>query len=106
LATVAADPAGSAEQACGRLAESGSGFLVHFDVDVVDFVDLALADHPQINRGLTLAQAMTALQVIVSYPSCRGLVVTEVNPDHGDLHGEDLSRLIDGLVGALSAPAR
>ena len=103
LAEVAADPSGAARQACDRLAESSSRFLVHFDVDVVDFVDLALADYPQINRGLGLPQAMTALGVALAHPGCRGLVLTEVNPDHGDERGGDLTRLIDGLAGAVAA---
>jgi arginase len=40
---------------------SADRFLLHFDVDVVDFLDLPMADIPQHNAGLTFDEAMTCL---------------------------------------------
>jgi arginase len=37
--------------------------LLHLDVDVVDFIDLPIADIPQHNAGLTFDEAMTCLAV-------------------------------------------
>ena len=62
-------------------------FLVHFDVDVIDFFDLPVADVLQHNTGLTFAAAMAALTVLVGHPAFAGLIITEFNPDHGEPNG-------------------
>ena len=97
---VATDPGAAAELALTSLARSGRGFVVHLDIDAVDFTDPALADVPQIHAGLTLEQTMSALRVFLSSPHCLALTPTEINPDHGDEGGEDLRRLVDALAAA------
>ena len=76
-------------------------FLVHFDVDVLDFLDCPLADQPE-DRGLLLAEAIDCLRVFADSPRFGGLVVTEINPDHGDQAGVAVGRLADGIAQALA----
>jgi arginase len=76
-------------------------FLVHFDVDVLDFLDCPLADQPE-DRGLLLHEAMACLAVFAGSPWFGGLVVTEINPDHADIEGATVRRLAEGVAGALA----
>ena len=55
--------------------------MVHFDIDVLSFVDAPLADVPE-PFGLTLSEASTTLTALVASPGFAGLTVTEINPDH------------------------
>ena len=82
-------------------------FVIHFDVDVIDFVDFSIADVPQFNSGLTFREAMDCLLVFCASPRFGGLVVTEFNPDHVDEEGHMaatfVKELTNALTGALSA---
>jgi arginase len=75
-------------------------FLVHFDVDVIDFSDLPVADVPH-ERGLNLQEAADALGVFVSSPRCAGLVVTEFNAER-DPDGVHAKRLIKEIARILA----
>ena len=86
-----------------ELAGTHAGFIVHFDVDVLDFVDCPIADNAyQRNQGLTLEDALTALQMFAGSPAFAGLVVTEVNPDHAPDPGV-LHEFVEGLARALTS---
>jgi len=76
-------------------------FIVHFDVDALDFLDCPLADQPE-DRGLLLDEAMECLAVFAGSAWFGGLVVTEINPDHADTGGETLRRFVEGMAGALA----
>jgi arginase len=76
-------------------------FVVHFDVDVLDFLDCPLADQPE-DRGLLLDEAMESLAVFAGSARFGGLVVTEINPDHADEAGATLRRFVEGIAGALA----
>jgi arginase len=76
--------------------------LLHLDVDVVDFIDLPIADIPQHNAGLTFDEAMTCLVVFARHEGLAGLIITEFNPDHGAEDGSTADALVRGLVGALT----
>jgi arginase len=82
-----------------------SRFLVHFDVDVIDFVDFPIADNAyQRNQGLTLADALRALAALAQSKAFGGVVLTQVNPDHaagqGPLLEEFAERFAQALAGA------
>ena len=77
--------------------------MVHFDVDVIDFVDMPVADVLQHNAGLTFREALACLGVFASSPKCAGLVITELNPDHADEAGETVTVFVQGLVDAVTA---
>jgi arginase len=100
-AEVARDPSAAAREAISVVTASTDRFLVHFDVDVIDFFDLPVADVPQHNTGLTFAAAMAALTVLVGHPAFAGLIITEFNPDHGEPNGSTARILATGLAAAL-----
>jgi arginase len=76
-------------------------FVVHFDVDVIDFYDLPAADVPLYNKGLTKAEAMTALSEFVAHPGFAGMTFAEFNPDHGPPDGSTAHILAKALTEAL-----
>jgi arginase len=78
-------------------------FVVHFDVDVIDFVDFPIADVPQINAGLSFQEAMACLEVFVSSPQFAGLTIAEINPDHADEEGRLATTFVESLVKVLAA---
>jgi arginase len=93
--------AGAAE-ARDAIESDGGPFLIHFDVDVLDFVDCPIADVPHFEHGMTLADAMASLRILAASPHFAGLVVTEINPDHADADGLAIGRFVGELVSALS----
>lgn len=96
-------PQAVAAEALRQIERKAPRFIIHFDVDVIDFVDFPIADVPQYNKGLTFEQAMAALQVLTSSPQFAGIVVTEFNPDHADEEGALAARFVEGLAHALSS---
>ena len=86
-----------------RLESRTGRFLVHFDIDVIDFVDFPAADVLQPNQGLTFSEAFAALQIFCASPKFGGLIVTEFNPDHDDKDGTLAKKLIEGLAQALQS---
>jgi len=95
-------PEQAAEEALARLGTSADRFLLHLDLDVVDFLDLPVADIPLHNAGLTFDEAMRCLTVFAAHEGLAGLVVTEFNPDHGAEDGSTTDALVRGLVAALT----
>jgi arginase len=99
---VAASPEEAAAAALAALPRQVDRVLVHFDVDIIDFVDLPLSEERVRNRGLTFAQAMRVLGVLVADERFAALTITEVNPDHGAEDGSTIETFAVGLVNALS----
>ncbi len=100
IATVdAADvSAATAAEAAGRF----DRYLVHFDVDVIDFLDQPLSENTGHNIGLSFATAAEALSALVAGPGFAGLTVTEHNPLHGAEDGSTTLALATALQRALS----
>jgi arginase len=98
---VAADPRGTADRAAQRY----DRYLVHFDVDVVDFVDQPLSENTGHNIGLPFDAACAALDVLVAGAGFAGLTVTEHNPAHGAEDGSTTAALAAALQRALSFAA-
>lgn len=100
---IAADPKLEAER---LLVEWGYGFdrfIVHLDVDVLNFLDTPLAEYYFArDAGLTLDQAAKALSVFARDPRFSALTVTEINPNHGAEDGSDIVRFIDAIAQALA----
>ena len=96
------EPEAAAQQALHRLTSRCDRVLVHFDVDVIDFTDAPLSEHPGRNVGLPLAKAFEVLDVLLADEHVVGLTVTELNPDHGEPEYATLRAFVDRLVPALS----
>jgi arginase len=90
-----------AMQAVKNLEARVRRFVVYFDVDVIDFTDLPIADVPQFSQGMAFQDAMASLVVFASSPKFGGLTVTEFNPDHTDQEGDQATTFLEGLVRAL-----
>lgn len=101
-ADVRPDPRHAARRALAALGALGADrFVVHFDVDVIDFYDLPAADVPLLNKGLTAVEAMAALSELVASPGFSGMTFAEFNPDHGEPDGSTARVLAEALAGAL-----
>jgi arginase len=103
LATVTADPAGAAGAIAGDWGGRFDRLLVHVDVDVLDYLDLPVAENTRRNRGLSFSQLVAVLRELLAAPNWCALTVCEVNPDHGERDGSTLSVLNDGLADLLAA---
>ena len=99
---VRADPAGVAAAAVAAAAGVAERFVVHFDVDVIGFYELPVADVPLHNLGLTPEQAAAVLGALVAAPGFAGVTVCEFNPDHGAPDGSTARALTTALAGALA----
>jgi len=93
----------AAREALMQLEGRVERFMVHLDVDVIDFVDFPIADVPQINAGLTFQEAMACLEVFVSSPQFAGLTIAEINPDHADEEGTLATTFVANLVSVFTA---
>jgi arginase len=96
-----ADPPGAAREALEALAGCAE-VVVHFDVDVLDFLDAPLAENADRAPGLPLCAAAAILEELLLDPRTRALTVTEFNPHHGD--AATTARLVQALSGALARP--
>jgi arginase len=102
LAQVAADPSGAAREVVNGWARRFGRLLVHVDVDVLDYLDMPIAEEMRRNQGLQFAQLVAALKVLVAAPNWAALTICEVNPDHGELNGSTLRTFNEALADVLS----
>jgi arginase len=101
LATVKADPAGSARGIVDGWARRFERLLVHIDVDVLDFLDFPIAEETRRYPGLRFEQLVAAVRVLVAAPNWTALTICEVNPDH-DPDGSSMRRVSEALADVLS----
>lgn len=95
-----ADPAGSARAVISEWAQQFDRLLLHLDLDVLDYLDMPLAENYRRNRGLRFEQLTSALSSFLQAPNWTALTMTELNPDHCD--AESLHYLVDRLAYLLS----
>jgi arginase len=99
LAEVVANPQAAAERALARVPDR---FLLHFDVDTVDFVDLPLSENTGHNIGMPFETARTALAALAADERLVALTVTEHNPAHGAEDGAASAALAAALAAAIA----
>jgi arginase len=80
-------------------------FLIHFDVDVIDFSDVPLSENTGRGIGISFDSAFEALDVLLAHEALLGLTVTELNPHHGAEDGSDVRRFAERLAGAYRSAA-
>ena len=73
---------------------------MHFDVEIVDFIDAPLSEDTGRNVGVPLQAALDALATLLGDPRATALPVTELNPLHGEADGSTPTRFDDGLARA------
>jgi arginase len=97
---VHADPTQAARAAIEHATTNGRPYLVHFDVDVIDFSDVPLSENTGRGIGIPFDAAFRALEVLLVDPGVLGLTVTELNPHHGPEDGSDVARFAERLAAA------
>jgi arginase len=106
LARVAADPLGAARGVVEGWAPRFRRFLIHVDVDVLDYVDFPIAENTRRHEGLTFSQLVAALGELVAAPNWVALTICEVNPHHAELDGSTLRRFSEAVADILSGAPR
>jgi arginase len=106
LVDVVADPSGAARSVANGWARRFDRLLVHLDVDVLDFLDMPLAENTRRKVGLRFDQLMAALRPLLRAPNWVALTVAEVNPDHGESDGSTLRAFCEALADALAKSPR
>jgi arginase len=99
-AEVIADPVAAGRRALAAFPHRH--LVVHFDVDVLDALDLPLADIATYGTGMRLDHVGPLLRTRVADPRVVGLTVVEANPDH-DPDGTSIRRLVTAVGAALAA---
>jgi arginase len=94
------DPLRSARTALSPLTACDS-LAVHFDVDLVDFLDVPLAENTDRGTAPSLSACGEMLSALLRDQRVRALTVTEFNPHHGSQDGDTTQRLLQVLVKAL-----
>jgi len=106
LAEVDADPTGAAERVAAGWARRFDRLLVHLDVDVLDYVDMPLAENVRRNVGLRFDRLVASLRPLLRAPNWTTLTVSELNPDHGESDGSTVRGFVEALADALAASPR
>jgi arginase len=96
----ASDPQRSVRAALSPLSDC-DGLAVHFDVDLVDFLDAPLAENTDRGIAPSLATCGDMLSELLADTRVRALTVTEFNPHHGAQDGSTTARLLEILVSCL-----
>jgi arginase len=102
LEDVRADPEGAASRALELLANRSDRYAIHLDVDVVDFTDAPLSEHPSRNAGLKLHEMLRALKVLASGPGLVAITLAELNPHNAAADDGLLERFAASLADAIS----
>ena len=98
--STASDPLRSAHNALSPLSGC-DGLAVHFDVDLVDFLDAPLAENTDRGTAPLLTACGDMLSELLTDARVRALTVTEFNPHHGAQDGSTTKRLLEILVSCL-----
>lgn len=96
------DPRGAAQQA--RIALTDGPFVVHLDVDVLDFLDAPIAENVNgRNTGPSIAVLEPALAELLHDQDCWGMSIGQIDPNHATSDATALPRLATALATALTA---
>ena len=97
----AASPVDGARAALAPLSDC-DGLAVHFDVDLVDFLDAPLAENTDRGVAPSLRACEAILSELFADGRVRALNVNEFHPHHGSEDGSTTQRLLEVLVSCLT----
>jgi arginase len=103
LEDVRNDPEAAARYALARAAARSNRYVIHLDVDVVDFTDAPLSEHPSRNTGLKLNEMLSALKILASGPGLVALTLAELNPHNAAADDGLLERFAASFADAIGA---
>jgi arginase len=98
--SAASDPLRSARTALSPLVACDI-LAVHFDVDLVDFLDAPLAENTDRGTAPSLKACAEILSALLRDERVRALTITEFNPHHGSQDGDTTQRLLQVLIKVL-----
>ena len=98
------DAAAAAERALDLVRPRFDRYVVHLDVDVIDFTDAPLSENTGRNIGLSLEAAMGALRGLLARDGLVALTLAELNPAHA-LADEGLLERFAALVAQALEPS-
>jgi arginase len=106
LARVALDdvrggPEAAASRALALVASRSDRLVIHLDVDVVDFTDAPLSEHPSRNTGLKLGEMLSALRILASAPGLVAITLAELNPHNAAAEDGLLERFAASFADAI-----
>jgi arginase len=100
------DPEEAARRALGIVAERFERFVIHLDVDVVDFTDAPLSELSSRNVGLKLEEMLRALSVLAAGSGLVAITLAELNPHNASAEDGLLERFSTSFAHAISGAAR
>ncbi len=100
------NPACASKSALESWANRYESFLVHLDVDILDFAHFPIAENVRRNRGLRFHQLETVLHILLKAPNLTAVTIAEINPDHCDSGHSTITRLAQSIASALSVSTR
>jgi arginase len=106
LEDIQGDPANAARRALELLSARSERYVIHLDVDVVDFTDAPLSEHPSRNVGLKLDEMLSALKVLASGPGLVAITLTELNPHNAEADAGLLQRFAASFADAIGYGVR
>lgn len=101
LEDVRSDPQATARRTLEHLASRSDRYVIHLDVDVVDFTDAPLSEHPSRNTGLKLDDMLTALRILASAPGLVAITLAELNPHNAAADDGLLGRFATSFADAI-----
>jgi arginase len=101
LEDVQRDPEGAARRALDLLSSRSERYIIHLDVDVVDFTDAPLSEHPSRNVGLKLDEMLSSLKVLASGPGLVAITLAELNPHNAAAEAGLLQRFAVSFADAI-----
>jgi arginase len=99
---VGADPEARAREALSELRSRFDRYVLHLDVDVVDFTDAPLSEHTARNTGIRLETMLRALKVLASGDGLAALTVAELTPRNAAVEDGLLERFAAELAVAVA----
>lgn len=105
VAAVRQDPGAAARRALELVRPRFDRYVVHLDVDVIDFTDAPLSENTGRNIGLSFRAAMDALRGLLSDDGLLALTVAELNPAHAMADEGLLERFAASVAQSLEPPS-
>jgi arginase len=96
------DPEEAARRALGIVAERFERFVIHLDVDVVDFTDAPLSELSSRNVGLKFEEMLRAMAVLASGSGLVAITLAELNPHNASAEEGLLERFAASFAHAIS----
>jgi arginase len=105
LEDVRDDLEAAARRALELVGAQSDRYAIHLDLDIVDFTDAPLSEHPSRNTGLKLEEMLAALKVLASDPGLVAITLTELNPHNAAADEGLLEHFAASFADAISNPA-